>query len=150
MNRFDLLSECRETILVPQDGALERSYSAEKEDKQFMSSSLQLRDLRILQGVRGPAIFVRRGAFVVSLDPLHAVITRVKAFVIIPEENTDAIMQSLLTRYCQENAGRMFETSTMGPARRALLAGEWWCMLSSTSRTARLGQRLYQRTLRAV
>lgn len=90
MNRFELLAECRE--------------GGEGGDKLLMGSSLQLRDLRILQGVRGPAVFVRRGAMVVSLEPLHAVITREKGFVVVPEEDPDDLMRSLLTRVQQAAA----------------------------------------------
>lgn len=70
-------------------------------DEERWSASLEP---RIRNAICGPDIRVFCRSQVVSLEPLHAVITREKGFVVVPEEDPDDLMRSLLTRVQQAAA----------------------------------------------
>ena len=75
------------TPLVPRRG---RSTSTRQQGdmlpkEHLLGVTLQLRDIRFLQGVSEPALLVRRGAIVVSLDPINAIITHSAGYLLIPD-----------------------------------------------------------------
>ncbi len=57
---------------------------------------LRLQDVQILQGVHEPALLARRGAIVVNLFPVRAIITAQKAFIILPD-GADGWLEPFLT-----------------------------------------------------
>ena len=82
MNRFDLLEECRKSLIpsgIGETGAKRRGQQSD------LGVALQLRDIRCLQGVSEPALLVRRGAIIVSLEPVKAIVTCESAYVVIPD-----------------------------------------------------------------
>ena len=92
MSRFDLLLECRKSVsenAVPGSSVLQLGHSR--------GAMLQLRDIRALQDVHRPSLMVRVGAIVVSIDPLNAIITHDRAFVMVPD-GADDLLEPLLRR----------------------------------------------------
>lgn len=117
MNRWDLLVKCRRHVTQhypaapPAGGHKFRSEffralcsddglgvgmggrKIERESKAI----LQFRDLRCLQGITEPVIHIRKGAMVVSLDPIRAIITSSNMYVIL-HEGQDSELQPLVPR----------------------------------------------------
>jgi hypothetical protein len=94
MNRFDLLEECRKS--VPPSNA-DKNGAKRRAQQSNLGVALQLRDIRCLQGVSEPALLVRRGAIIVSLEPVKAIVTCDSAYVVIPD-GADELLVPLLER----------------------------------------------------
>ena len=58
---------------------------------------LQFRDLRCLQGITEPVIHVRKGALIVSLFPIRAIITSSNLYVVL-SDGQDSELQPLVPR----------------------------------------------------
>lgn len=92
LSRFDLLLECRKSVpnsALPGGTALHLRHSR--------GAALQLRDIRALQEVQRPSLMVRMGAIIVSIEPLNAIITHDRAFVVVPD-GADDLLEPLLHR----------------------------------------------------
>ena len=92
LSRFDLLLECRKSVpdsALPGGTALHLGHSR--------GAALQLRDIRALQDVQRPSLMVRMGAIIVSIEPLNAIITHDRAFVVVPD-GADDLLEPLLHR----------------------------------------------------
>jgi hypothetical protein len=81
LSRFDLLNECRKSV---PDGAMQHERANLHLDHS-RGAMLQLRDIRALQDVHHPSLMVRIGAILLSMDPLKAIITQDRAFVVVPD-----------------------------------------------------------------
>ena len=90
LSRFDLLRECRKSV---PDSAL----GPVQQRRHYRGAMLQLRDIRALQVAHRPSLMVRIGAIVVSIDPLNAIITHDRAFVMVPD-GADSLLAPLLKR----------------------------------------------------
>ena len=108
LSRFDLLLECRKTMhesALPGGTALHLGHSR--------GATLQLRDLRALQDVQRPSLMVRTGAILVSIEPLKAIITRDRAFVVVPE-GADDLLEPLLRHVRQSSADGLSSSAGRG------------------------------------
>jgi len=108
LSRFDLLLECRKTMpesALPGGTALHLGHSR--------GATLQLRDLRALQDVQRPSLMVRTGAILVSIEPLKAIITRDRAFVVVPE-GADDLLEPLLRHVRQNSADGLSSSAGRG------------------------------------
>jgi len=65
-------------------------------------AALQLRDLRCLQGISKPVIHVRDGAMVVTFDPIRAVITLSRIFIVLHVDDPE--LQPLMPRLCTNDS----------------------------------------------
>jgi hypothetical protein len=92
LSRFDLLRECRKSV---PDSALQPG--SVQQNRQYRGAVLQLRDIRALQDAHRPSLMVRLGAIVVTIDPLSAIITHDRAFVMVPD-GADSLLEPLLKR----------------------------------------------------
>lgn len=121
MNRFDLLEECRQSFTRVVD---DKNTTSEKKKKKHVEGSpgvaLQLRDIRCLQGVSEPALLVRRGAIVVSLDPIKAIVTCDRCFVVLPY-GADELLEPLMKRFREGNKDMTVEMPFEFIALEALL-----------------------------
>ena len=121
MSRWDLLLECRRVVAQHSPPAephadvarrsdffrvpLRGSKNAHKEKRRTM---LQFRDLRCLQGITEPVIHVREGAIVASFDPIRAVITCSRMFVVL-HPGEDSELQQLMPRLLYANEGSLVD-----------------------------------------
>jgi hypothetical protein len=92
LSRFDLLRECRKSV---PDSALQ--HGSVQQIRQYRGAVLQLRDIRALQDAHRPSLMVRLGAIIVTIDPLSAIITHDRAFVMVPD-GADSLLEPLLKR----------------------------------------------------
>ena len=92
LSRFDLLVECRKS--VPETA---HTGGTPLHLGHTHGAMLQLRDIRALQDVQHPSFMVRIGAILVSIEPLNAIITRDRAFVIVPD-GADDLLEPLMNR----------------------------------------------------
>jgi hypothetical protein len=116
MNRWDLLVKCRRHVTqhypaVPPASNVHKFRSEffralhsdgggvgyRKTVRGSKAALLQFRDLRCLQGITEPVIHIRKGAIVVSLDPIRAVITSSNMYVVL-HEGQDSELQPLVPR----------------------------------------------------
>eukprot|EP00960_Hanusia_phi_P016667 490669-Hanusia_phi.AAC.1 len=100
LSRIDLLAACRNDIAaVGEEKVATSSSSSSSPSRDYLSScaNLHLRDLRRLTGFQGHAIMARRGAIVLALGFLNAVITHSNAYIVIPD-GTDHLLQPFLVR----------------------------------------------------
>ena len=95
MSRFDLLLECRKAVPEDTHHARMPRHLGEGSCHHTRGAMLQLRDIRALQDVQRPSLMVRAGAIVVSIEPLKAIITHDRSFVVVPE-GADGLLGPLL------------------------------------------------------
>lgn len=84
LSRMDLLAICR-------------NVGISSSSRTNLGSLVALRDMQVLQIKSEPAILVRRGAILVSLDPIKAIITAHELYVLVPD-GSDSVLEPLRIR----------------------------------------------------
>jgi hypothetical protein len=64
---------------------------------------LQLRDIRCVQSISEPVLFVRKGAIVIAMGPYRAVITKSTAFLLQPSERALQPLLQMLTESLRQD-----------------------------------------------